>query len=290
MKEKAIVLWSGGKDCNLALQLAKDEGYDINALVTFYSKSTEFRAHPKEWMDLQSKSLGITHILLEIGEPFAENYELQLRKLKDQLGITVAVSGDISEVHGSSNWISERATAVGMKVFLPLWHKNRTEVMELLLQFNFEIVLTMVKKPWLDERFAGRRIDHQLIEEFKVLGDQNGLDLCGEQGEYHTMVLNGPAYSSPISLNNYSITQHEEMVHLSEIELSLNGDYTVPALEKHKLCVNCGKAFSCYTAGCWCADLPMIMPMENITDCLCPNCLKSIINEKLIENNLKPIE
>ncbi len=289
MKEKAIVLWSGGKDCNLALQLAKNEGYEITALVTFYSGSTEFRAHPKEWMDLQSKSLGITHILLEIEEPFAENYELQLRKLKDQLGITVAVSGDISEVHGSSNWISERARAVGMKAFLPLWQKDRAEVMELLLQFNFEIALTMVKKPWLDKQFAGRRIDHQLIEEFKILEGQNSLDLCGEQGEYHTMVLNGPAYRSPISLNNYSITQHEEMVHLSEIELSLNGDYSVPALEKHKLCVNCGKAFSCYTAGCWCADLPMIMPMENITDCLCPNCLKSVINEKLIQNNLDPI-
>lgn len=290
MKEKAIVLWSGGKDCNLALQLAKNEGYEITALVTFYSKSTEFRAHPKEWMDLQSKSMGITHILLEIEEPFVENYELQLRKLKDQLGITMAVSGDISEVHGSSNWISERAQAIGMKVFLPLWHKDREEVMELLLKFSFEVVLTMVKNPWLNEEFAGRRIDHQLLREFKILGAENGLDLCGEQGEYHTMVLNGPAYRSPISLNNYSITQHEEMVHLSEIELSLNGDYQVPALEKHKVCVNCSKPFSCYTAGCWCGELPRIMSMENITDCLCPNCLKSVINEKLIENNLKPIE
>lgn len=284
MKEKAIVLWSGGKDCNLALQLAKNKGYDITALVTFYSKSTEFRAHPKEWMDLQSKSLGITHIMLEIGEPFAENYELQLQKLKDQLGISVAVSGDISEVHGSSNWITERTQAIGMKAFLPLWHKNRTEVMELLLQLNFEVVLTMVKKPWLDKQFAGKRMDRKLIEELKVLGEENGLDLCGEQGEYHTMVLNGPGYRSPISLNTFSIIQHEEMVHLSGTDLSLNGNYTVPALEKHKSCVNCGKAFSCYTADCWCAELPMIMPMENITDCLCPTCLKAVIDEKLAVN------
>ncbi len=284
MKEKAIVLWSGGKDCNLALQLAKNKGYDITALVTFYSKSTEFRAHPKEWMDLQSKSLGITHIMLEIGEPFAENYELQLQKLKDQLGISVAVSGDISEVHGNSNWITERTQAIGMKAFLPLWHKNRTEVMELLLESNFEVVLTMVKKPWLDKQFAGRRIDRKLIEELKALGEENGLDLCGEQGEYHTMVLNGPGYRSPISMNTFSIIQHEEMVHLSGTDLSLNGDYTVPVLEKHKSCVNCGKAFSCYTAGCWCAELPMIMPMENITDCLCPTCLKAAIDEKLAVN------
>lgn len=290
MKEKAIVLWSGGKDCNLALQLAKNEGYEITALVTFHSKSTEFRAHPKEWMDLQSKSLGITHMLLEIREPFAENYESQLQKLKDQLGITVAVSGDISEVHGSSNWISERAQAVGMKVFLPLWDKDREEVMSLLLQFNFEVVLSMVKAPWLSEEFVGRKIDSELIETFKSLGKENGLDICGEQGEYHTMVLNGPSYRSPLSLNSFQIVQHEEMYHLSEIDLSMEGDNKAPTLEKYKLCNSCGKSFSCYTSGCWCGELPRIMPMENIADCLCPVCLKSAINEKLVENKLDPIE
>lgn len=289
MKEKAIVLWSGGKDCNLALQLAKEEGYEITALVTFYSRSTEFRAHPKEWMNLQSKSLGIPHIMLEIQEPFAENYELQLQKLKDQLGITLAVSGDISEVHGNLNWISERAQTVGMKTFLPLWHKERGDVMALLMRFNFEVVLSMVKAPWLDEDFLGRRLNAELIEEFSLLGVQNGLDLCGEQGEYHTMVLSGPEYRSPISLNSFRIVQHEEMSHLSEMDLSLNGDYKVPTLEKHKICVQCGIPFSCYTQGCWCGELPRIMPMENITDCLCPACLKLVINEKLVEKKLDPI-
>ena len=290
MKEKAIVLWSGGKDCNLALQLAKEEGYEIVALVTFHSRSTEFRAHARELMELQSKSLGIPHLLLEIQEPFAENYELQLQKLKDQLGITIAVSGDISEVHGSSNWISDRAQAVGLKTFLPLWQMERMKVMELIQKFDFDVLVTMVKSPWLDRKFVGRKIDSALIEEFKALGRENGLDLCGEQGEYHTMVLNGPAYRSPISIDRFEIVPHEESVHLSEMELSLNRDYEVPSLEKHKICVHCGIPFSCYTKGCWCGELPRIMPMENITDCLCPACLKSRINEKLIENDLKPIE
>lgn len=289
MKGKGIVLWSGGKDCNLALHLAKQEGYEIVALVTFCSESTEFRAHPKEWMELQSRSLGIPHLLLQIQEPFAENYEVQLRKLKEQLEIEVVVSGDISEVHGNSNWISERAKAVGLKPFLPLWHAEREEVMSLLLKFNFEVVLTMIKTPWLEEHFPGRIINLDLLEEFRILGRQNGLDLCGEQGEYHTMVLNGPGYRSPITLKDFKITKLEELVHLSETNLSLDGDYEVPTLEKHKICVNCGVPFSCYTQGCWCAELPMIMPMENITDCLCPNCLKATINQKLVENNLKPI-
>lgn len=290
MKQKAIVLWSGGKDCNLAMQLAKEAGYELIALVTFHSKTTEFRAHPKAWMDLQSKSLGITHILLEIEEPFAENYEIGLQKLKDQLGISAVVSGDISEVHGNANWITERASAVGLKAFLPLWYKDREEVMDLLLKFNFEVVLTMVKSPWLDESFLARKIDSQLIGEFQRKGKENGLDLCGEQGEYHTMVTNGPGYRSPVLVNSFQISQYEESFHLSEITLSLDGNYEVPTLEKHKNCISCGIPFSCYTQGCWCAELPMIMPMENITDCLCPNCLKTAINKKLVENKLKRVE
>lgn len=290
MKEKALVLWSGGKDCNLALQLAKEAGYEIVALVTFCSKSTQFRAHPKEWMELQSRSLGIPHIMLEIEEPFAAAYEAQLKKLKDQSGIETVVSGDISEVHGASNWISERAAAIGMKTFLPLWHLDREEVMRLLLRFNFEIVLTLVKEPWLNGSFAGRTIDEAMLTEFKILGKENGLDLCGEQGEYHTMVLNGPAYRSPLRLKNFKTIQWEEMFHLTDMELSIDNNYEIPVLEKHKLCTSCGKPFSCYTSGCWCGELPRIMPMENITDCLCPNCLKSVINEKLTENNLDPIE
>lgn len=289
MKEKAIVLWSGGKDCNLALHLAKEKGYEIIALVTVHSKTTEFRAHPREWMELQSKSLGITHLLIEINEPFAENYEIQLQKLKDQLGISAAVSGDISEVHGNSNWITERAEAVGLKAFLPLWQKNREEVMELLLQCNFEAMLTMVKKPWLTENFAGKRIDQKLLEKFRILGKETGLDLCGEQGEYHTMVLNGPGYRSPIKLENYNLTQLDEMIHLSELKFSLDENYSAPALEKHKTCAKCQKPFSCYTDGCWCAELPLIMPMENSTDCLCPTCLKAAIDEKLKESRQSSI-
>lgn len=284
MKEKVLVLWSGGKDCNLALKLAKEAGYEVIALVTFHSETTEFRAHPKVWMELQSKALGIPHMLVEIREPFAGNYEIQLKKLKDQLGISIVVSGDISEVHGNANWITERAAAVGLKAFLPLWYKDREEVMDLLLKFHFEVILTLVKSPWLGEEFVGRKMDSELIETFQSLGKENGLDLCGEQGEYHTMVTNGPGYRSPVSLNSFQITQYEELFHLSEIALSLDGDYEVPRLEKHKVCVSCGIPFSCYTQGCWCAELPMIMPMENITDCLCPNCLKAAIDEKLAIN------
>jgi len=289
MKNKAVVLWSGGKDCNLALLLAKEKGFEITALVTFHSAATEFRAHPKEWMELQAKSLGIPHLFLEIKEPFTENYEAQLSKLRSQLDVNTVVSGDISEVHGNSNWISERALAVGMEVFLPLWHAHRKEVLQQLLDAKFEVMLTMVKAPWFDGQFVGREINPALISEFEKLQIEKNLDICGENGEYHTMVVNGPGYRSPITVSDANIIQFEEMYHFNDLQLKLNADFETPVLEKHKLCVTCGIPFSCYTHGCWCSELPMIMPMENITDCLCPTCLKAEINKKLVENNHEPL-
>lgn len=286
MAKNAVVMWSGGKDCNLALELAKEEGLDIVALLTFHSPATEFRAHSKELMNLQSKSIGIPHLMYEIQEPFAQNYELQLQKVKEQLHIEVLVSGDISEVHGNSNWLSDRAKAVGLETFLPLWHQERSFVLDELNKRKFDVILTMVKEPWFTSEFVGRRLDQTLISDLKAIAN---LDLCGEKGEYHTMVLNGPSYRSPITIHNYEVVQHEEMMHMNNIVATLNGEYTVPVLEKHKRCVVCGIDFSCYTAGCWCAELPMIMPMENITDCMCPKCLKNTINEKLIENNREPL-
>lgn len=289
--KKAIVLWSGGKDCNLALHIAREQGYTIVALVTFYSDSTAFLAHPKAWMELQSKSLGIPHLMISIEEPFAENYELELEKLKSQLAISTVISGDISEVHGNSNWISERAAAAGLEVFLPLWEQERKAVLLQLLDTGFEVLLTMVKAPWLDETFPGRTLDSDLIEEFdrirSDLKNETQLDLCGENGEYHTMVINGPGYRTPIVLEAAKVLRSEKLFYLTDLQLSLPGDPDTPTLEKHKLCVNCGVPFSCYTQGCWCAELPMIMPMENITDCLCPVCLKAAIDQKQEERNSK---
>lgn len=279
-------MWSGGKDCNLALELAKEKGFDVIALLTFYSPTTEFRAHAKELMQLQSLSLGIPHLMYEIQEPYAENYELQLQKMKEQLYVQVVVSGDIAEVHGNSNWISERAKAAELETYLPLWKSDRRSVLKELLNRKFDIVLSMVKKPWFSSGFVGEILNSTMISKFEQIQD---LDLCGEQGEYHTMVLNGPSYRSPITIEDYKLVEYQEMMHMSDVVASLNGEYSVPVLEKFKRCAKCNNPFSCYTEGCWCAELPMIMPMENITDCLCPNCLKETINEKLLENGREPL-
>ena len=287
--KKAIVMWSGGKDCNLALFLSRKE-FEITALITFHSPQTEFRAHPKEWMNLQSRALGIPHLLFELQEPFDTNAEIQLEKLKKQTGAETIVSGDISLIHGNSNWINERAEKAGMNCFLPLWDINREEALEKLLDEKFEVILTMVKEPWFDNTFVGRRIDHELINEFKFRHEKEQLDLCGENGEYHTMVVDGPGYKSKIDIHAFEVVQHQEMFHFSNLKISTRTLLPEPILEKAKQCVNCGLDFSCYSNGCWCADLPMIMPMENITDCLCPTCLKAAINDKLVSENRDPID
>lgn len=285
--KKAIVLWSGGKDCHLALAKARKEGFDVIGLATFSSPETQFKAHPKEWMSLQAKALELPHMHFVIHEPFAENYEFRLKKLKEETGVSVIVTGDISTVHSGTNWIAERVEAAEMNVFQPLWGQDRRTVFQDFIDWGFKAVLSCVKQPWLTDQFLGRTLDSQLLEEFKVLSKINDLDLCGENGEFHTMVLDGPGYKAPIKLLEYKAAAEDELCYFSGLSLRLEEDLPSLALERKKTCEQCGTDFGCYTAGCWCAELPMIMPLDTKTkDCLCPECLKAIINDKLAEQGM----
>src|SRR5688572_62828 len=102
---KAVVLWTGGKDCNLALYKAKMIGYEIVALITFAMSNARFRAHPMTVMKKQSDALGIAHVTLSVSEPYKESYEEAILLIKNQYKVDTIVTGDIAEVHGSSNWI-----------------------------------------------------------------------------------------------------------------------------------------------------------------------------------------
>lgn len=272
---KAIVLWSGGKDCHLALYEALQEGYAIAALITFAPPNADFKTHPIPFMKRQAQALDLPHSVREINEPYAENYELQLMQLKIDLGMDTVISGDIAEVDENANWITERAKAVGLNVFLPLWQQERENVLQRLFDSKFEIILSGVKSPWLQEHHLGMQLNENLLAEFRELGTTTGMDLCGEQGEYHTMVVNAPMYKHPVALNSFTTTQDGDLWYMKSLVFDEPGK-----VERTKLCSQCNAHFSCYTQGCWCAELPMIVPLDNINDCLCPKCLKALIDKK----------
>ncbi|MBI5462162.1 MAG: diphthine--ammonia ligase [Gammaproteobacteria bacterium] len=211
------MLWTGGKDSALALHEARLDGCHVRCLVTFAPPEPDFLAHPLAIMKLQADALALPHVLWTVREPFHEGYEAGLRWLKETLGIDTIITGDIAEVAGQPNWIRERCRPVGMRVMTPLWGRDRAELLQRLLATGFKVVFSCVKTRWLDAQWVGRELDHAAIDRLHLLRKQNGLDLCGEEGEYHTLVTDAPYFNRRLRLGAFRVRERDDLAYL-EIE------------------------------------------------------------------------
>lgn len=218
-----VLLWTGGKDSALALHEATQAGHDIRCLVTFAPPEGDFLAHPLKVIKLQAKAIGLPHYVLPIRAPFETSYEAALRRLKDDMGIDCVVTGDIADVDGQPNWIRERCRPVGLDVHTPLWGRDRNTLLRQLLDNGFKVRFSCVNTRWLDVSWVGRALDDAALAELQVIRVHNGLDLCGEQGEYHTLVVDGPIFSQGLTICACSTRSADGLAYLSIHEMVLAG-------------------------------------------------------------------
>ncbi|MGB1042036.1 MAG: diphthine--ammonia ligase [Tenacibaculum sp.] len=211
MSKTAAVLWTGGKDCALAFLKAQQKGYTITHLITFAPEKPNFKAHNLNLIQQQVKAIGLAHLLLTVKTPMQESYENAIATLKEKHQINTLITGDIDEVQNHDNWIEKCAQKSGMLVYNPLWKKDRVTLLNQLIDSNFKIAFSLVKKPFFNQNWVGRIIDSKIIEELKQLN----IDICGENGEYHTMVLNAPFFSEEIKIASYKIKEEEHYFYLN---------------------------------------------------------------------------
>ncbi|MEQ8206512.1 MAG: hypothetical protein RIA65_10075, partial [Woeseia sp.] len=107
---------------------------------------------------------------------------------------------DIAAVDSQPNWIHERCLATGMEAFMPLWGIERELLLQELLASGFRIMVSCVNTRWLAPVWVGRLLDDQAIDELRAVRLKNGMDLAGENGEYHTVVLDCPNFSQCIRI------------------------------------------------------------------------------------------
>ncbi|KDO23041.1 hypothetical protein SPRG_11888 [Saprolegnia parasitica CBS 223.65] len=188
----------------MALYEAKAGGHDVALLVTFAPENPSFRAHPIPLMEAQAAAIGLRHIFLTIRPPdYNGSYEAALRRLQNDHGIECLVTGDIDFIGTStSNYMTDRCAAVGMAILTPLWQRPREALMHLVLERDFHVVFSCVKEASFRDAAAwlGRRITREALRDLCALHASDGVDVCGENGEYHTMVLHAPYFSSRVSL------------------------------------------------------------------------------------------
>lgn len=215
------MLWTGGKDSSMALYEATQNGYHVRCLITFAPPEPDFLAHPLSFLKTQAQALGLAHYVLPITAPFESSYETSLQRLRDEMGISCVVTGDIAEVNGNPNWICERSRVVGMDVHMPLWGRDRNVLLEQLLDRGFKARFSCVSTRWLNVSWIGRELTDSAIAELRVIRERIGLDLCGEEGEYHTLVVDGPQFTRSIEIRSYSTRATDSLAYMEIYESEL---------------------------------------------------------------------
>ncbi|MBW3692675.1 adenine nucleotide alpha hydrolase [Aeromonas dhakensis] len=215
---RVIVLWSGGKDAMQALCHAREAGHQVVALATFAPPSPRFLAHPLSQVRRQAAALGLPHRLVTIEAPFDLGYERALTKLKKEWQLDGVVTGDIDSVAGAPNWIRERCRPLGLTVHTPLWQLSREALLADLLTRGIVAHLSCVDTDVLTPEWVGRVLDKGALAELQQLAATLGFDACGEQGEYHTMVTDGPGFAAPLVLGRWQVARQEGLAYLLEGE------------------------------------------------------------------------
>ena len=207
--KKAAVLWTGGKDSALAFQVSLNV-YEIKRLVCFVpADGRQFYAHPTQLMERQAQKIGIPIEFVPISEPYKPSYRQQIKAIRDT-GIKVLITGDISTVGGMPNWIDEVAEGLA-EVYKPLWELDRHAILDMLTANKFKVVCSLAYKKHFQQTIAGRYFDAELISELKQLP----IDACGEQGEYHTWVLDAPFFKAPVQLEGTRLIDADEYCYLT---------------------------------------------------------------------------
>ena len=215
---RVIVLWSGGKDAMQALCHAREAGHQVVALVTFAPPSPRFLAHPLSQVRRQAAALGLPHRLVTIEAPFDLGYEQALAALKEEWQLDGVVTGDIDSVGGAPNWIRERCRSLGLTVHTPLWQQPREALLADMLARGIVAHLSCVDTRVLAPEWVGRRLDADTLSDLQQLADRDGFDACGEQGEYHTMVTDGPGFAAPLALGHWQVARQDHLAYLAETE------------------------------------------------------------------------
>ena len=198
---KLISSWSGGKDSCLALFKAIQKGYEISILLNFISEEYKrccFYGVSNELMNIQSEAIQIPIVQKSVPAGMKE-YETQFKLAVNELKkrkIQGMVFGDIYlEEHKS--WVDRVCNDIEITPIEPLWNLPAEKVVKEFIDIGFKAIVISAKADLFEEDFLGREINYDLISEIK----KKNICCCGENGEFHTFVYDGPIFKKKIIIN-----------------------------------------------------------------------------------------
>lgn len=203
---KAFISWSGGKDSTLALYHAQLQGINVQALLTSVNKAYDrisMHGVRRSLLQQQAESLQITLHTIELSEePGMKEYEDAVNTsyglLKEE-GFDHAIFGDIF-LEDLKNYRETQLVKRGIQGIFPIWKMGSYALMKEFISLGFAAIVVCVNTKFLDKSFCGRIIDEGFINDLP-----QDVDVCGENGEFHTFVFNAPVFKNPITFTKGEI-------------------------------------------------------------------------------------
>ncbi|CAN5480513.1 diphthine--ammonia ligase [soil metagenome] len=197
---KAYMNWSGGKDSALALHYILQEGkFAVEQLLTSVNSVHDrisMHGVRRSLLEQQATSLGLPLTTLEMPEqPTMQEYENLLQHKITHLknsGFNYSIFGDIF-LEDLRKYREDKLQQAGMEAIFPLWKIDTKDLVKQFLDLGFKTIVVCVNEKYLDKSFCGRIIDEQFINDLPA-----NVDPCGENGEFHSFVFDGPIFKTPI--------------------------------------------------------------------------------------------
>ncbi|WP_307400594.1 diphthine--ammonia ligase [Paenibacillus anaericanus] len=209
---KFIASFSGGKDSVLALYKAMKMGTAVGLIVMLEEEGKRSRSHgmPPELIRAQAESIGLPVYTGAASWTDYEEVYMQLLAQAKEKGAEVLVTGDL-DVPAHGCWHDKVTQNAGLKLGMPLWEMDHREAVEEFIHLGFiTIVVTVNLSLGMREDDLGRTLT---LEYVKELIDR-GIDPCGEGGEFHTTVIDGPLFKHPIPVRKCTIHRDGDYVFL----------------------------------------------------------------------------
>jgi uncharacterized protein (TIGR00290 family) len=196
---KIVAAWSGGKDSCFACYKAIQEGHEVSNLLIMMSDPSisNFHMIRSDMLDAQSQAIGIP---IAKWTTTPDTYEQEFKKALLQMkarGVEGIVTGDVFDVAlHEAGWLDRICKEVSLTPLRPLWHRDTQQILEEFINAGFKATVVRITN-LLSIDWLGREINKKFLDDLLKLGT---VDPCGENGEFHTFVTDGPLFKNRIKI------------------------------------------------------------------------------------------
>lgn len=219
--KKSFVSWSGGKDCCLAAYRAAQLGTKISCLLNMVTRDGQHSCShgiASQWIRLQAEAMEIPLLQYPTTDCNYESVFIDALHYLKQENVATGVFGDI-DFQPHREWIEKVCVPVGITPVLPLWMQDQNKVVMDFIKLGFKAKIIAIKADLLGQEWLGRTVNQEFLKE---VADLN-IDItpCGEAGEFHTLVVDGPLFKKRLEILDASNVMRGEHWFMDIKEMAL---------------------------------------------------------------------